>query len=51
MTLIIARLAQRLDITTTLTTIPRPVGLIVNRPEGGAPIRVATRHSMPVVYP
>lgn len=43
LTLIIARLAQRLDITPTTTTIPRPVGMVVNRPEGGVPAHVAKR--------
>ena len=43
LTLMIARLAQRLDVTATGTTVPRPVGLVVNRPAGGAPLRVAAR--------
>ncbi len=42
-TLIAARLAQRLDIEATATTLPRAVGLVVNRPEGGAPMRVRPR--------
>lgn len=36
LTLAIARLAQRLDLTATSAEIPRPVGLVVNRPAGGA---------------
>jgi cytochrome P450 len=36
LTLAIARLAQRLDVTATSAEIPRPVGLVVNRPTGGA---------------
>lgn len=40
LTLTIARLAQRLDVTATSTEIPRPFGLIVNRPTGGAVLRV-----------
>jgi cytochrome P450 len=43
LTLIIARLAQRLDLTATSTAIPRPVGMVVNRPEGGAPFHISPR--------
>jgi cytochrome P450 len=43
LTLIIARLAQRLDVRPTSSTIPRPVGMVVNRPAGGAPMRVSIR--------
>jgi len=43
LTLIISRVAQRLDIASTTTTIPRPVGMVVNRPEGGAPMTVSPR--------
>ena len=43
LTLIIARLAQRLDITADRTEKPRPVGMVVNRPRGGAPMRVSAR--------
>jgi cytochrome P450 len=43
LTLIIARLAQRLDVSTTSTQKPRPVGMVVNRPTGGAPMRVEVR--------
>jgi cytochrome P450 len=43
LTLIIARLAQRLDITAVRAEKPRPVGMVVNRPTGGAPMRVSAR--------
>lgn len=43
LTLIIARIAQRLDITSTASEIPRPIGMVVNRPAGGAPMRVSAR--------
>lgn len=43
LTLIIARVAQRLCITSIATEIPRPVGMVVNRPDGGAPMRVGAR--------
>jgi cytochrome P450 len=45
LTLIISRLAQRIDITTTRPDEPRPVGMVVNRPAGGTPLRVAARRS------
>lgn len=43
LTLIIARLAQRLDITAADQDKPRPVGMVVNRPTGGAPMQVSAR--------
>lgn len=43
LTLVISRLAQRLDIATTRDEKPRPVGMVVNRPSGGAPMRVSAR--------
>ena len=43
LTLIIARLAQRLDVQATAAQEPRPVGMVVNRPTGGAPMSVAAR--------
>ena len=43
LTLIIARLAQRLDITPVGGVVPRPVGMVVNRPEGGVPAVVSAR--------
>ena len=51
MTLIVSRLAQRLDVITTLATMPRPIGLIVNRPEGGAPLSVTARPTAHVANP
>ncbi len=41
--LILARIAQRLDLTPTSTVVPRPVGMVVNRPDGGVPVLVAPR--------
>jgi cytochrome P450 len=41
--LIIARLAQRLDIASKADAIPRPVGMVVNRPAGGALMLVSAR--------
>lgn len=43
LTLIIARLAQRLDIAAVTDQLPRPVGMVVNRPAGGAPMKVSAR--------
>ncbi len=43
LTLILARLAQRLDLEPTSPTKPRAVGMVVNRPEGGAPMRISSR--------
>ncbi len=43
LTLITSRLVQRLDITALAHELPRPVGMVVNRPTGGAPMRVSTR--------
>jgi cytochrome P450 len=45
LTLMISRLAQRLDITPTTSEVPRPVGMVVNRPTGGVPMQVALRPS------
>ena len=41
--LILSRFAQRLDVAAVSTQLPRAVGMVVNRPEGGAPMRVAVR--------
>jgi cytochrome P450 len=49
LTLAIARVAQRLDLTAVGSTVPRPVGMVVNRPLGGVPMRVAERARPPVV--
>jgi cytochrome P450 len=46
LTLIIARLAQRLDLTPTSNDVPHPVGMVVNRPRGGAPFEVAARQHL-----
>jgi cytochrome P450 len=43
LTLIIARMAQRLRLAPTSTTIPRPVGMVVNRLQGGVPMRITRR--------
>jgi cytochrome P450 len=43
LTLIISRMAQRLDLTLMTETVPRPVGMVVNRPKGGVPARVSPR--------
>ena len=37
LTLILAKLAQRLDITPNAADLPRPLGMVVNRPEGAHP--------------
>jgi cytochrome P450/NADPH-cytochrome P450 reductase len=43
LTIMIARFAQRLDVTPTRDAPPRPVGMVVNRPEGGVAMRVGAR--------
>lgn len=43
LTLLIARLAQRLDLRTDATEAPVPVGMVVNRPTGGVPLHVRVR--------
>lgn len=43
LTLIIARLAQRLDLRPTASEKPRAVGMVVNRPSGGTPMHVSAR--------
>jgi cytochrome P450 len=45
LTLIIARLAQRLDVRAVTRQKPRPVGMVVNRPSGGVPMLVSPRAS------
>jgi cytochrome P450 len=45
LTLIIARLAQRLDVRAVTLQKPRPVGMVVNRPSGGTPMLVSARAS------
>ena len=41
--LMIARFAQRLDLTPTSDVIPEPTGMVVNRPIGGAPFTIRSR--------
>ena len=43
LTLIISRIAQRLDLVPISGRMPKPVGMVVNRPEGGAPFRIRPR--------
>ena len=43
LTVLLARLAQRLDLTAATTTMPQPVGMVVNRPAGGVTMRVHER--------
>ena len=43
LTLMISRLAQRLDVTPLASEVPKPVGMVVNRPTGGVPMRVSLR--------
>ena len=43
LTLLISRLAQRLDVTPLGSEAPKPVGLVVNRPTGGVPMEVSIR--------
>jgi hypothetical protein len=47
LTLIISRLAQHLDITPTTPTMPEPVGMVVNRPQGGVTMQVSVRTQKP----
>ena len=42
--LLIARMAQRLDLTPISEEVPQPVGMVVNRPKGGAPFIITPRH-------
>jgi cytochrome P450 len=43
LTLIISRLAQRIDLSPVSSEVPAPVGMVVNRPSGGAPMHVEPR--------
>lgn len=43
LTLILARLVQHLDVEATATSEPDAVGMVVNRPSGGAPMLVSAR--------
>jgi cytochrome P450 len=51
LTLIVARLAQRIDIEPVDDQVPRAIGMVVNRPEGGAPMRVTPRVTRPPATP
>jgi cytochrome P450 len=42
--LLIARIAQRLDLTPITEEVPQPIGMVVNRPKGGAPFIITHRH-------
>jgi cytochrome P450 len=44
-TLVLARLAQRLAVTPTTGAVPAPVGMVVSRPCGGVPVRLAGRET------
>lgn len=43
LTLILARMAQRVDVDAVRAETPRPHGMVVNRPMGGVPARVTAR--------
>ncbi len=43
LTLMISRLAQRLDVTPLVAAAPKPIGMVVNRPTGGVPMQVSLR--------
>ena len=47
LTLMLARLAQRLMLQPTTKTLPEPVGMVVNRPSGGVPMLVVPRMGRP----
>jgi cytochrome P450 len=47
LTLIISRLAQRLVAVSSSPDVPRPVGMVVNRPTGGAVLHVTTLANEP----
>jgi enediyne biosynthesis protein E7 len=46
LTVMIARFAQRLDLEPTATQVPEPVGMVVNRPVGGAPFHIRKREAV-----
>jgi cytochrome P450 len=43
LTLVLARFAQRLDVSPSTDRVPAPAGMVVNRPTGGAPMHVTAR--------
>lgn len=51
LTLIISRLAQRLDISTAATNLPRPAGMVINRPADGVPMNVSIRPNRVIPRP
>ncbi len=51
LTLIISRLAQRLDLAPVSREVPDPVGMVVNRPTGGAPMYVEPRRGAGTAAP
>jgi hypothetical protein len=51
LTLAIARIAQRLDLRPIEPALPRAVGMVVNRPEGGARMSVGPRPVGRAVHP
>ena len=51
LTLILARIAQRVILTPTSTAVPDPAGVIVNRPSGGVPMHVRPRTNTDVGTP
>jgi cytochrome P450 len=46
LTLMVSRLAQRLVLVPTKSTVPEPVGVAVNQPDGGVPMQVRERTSL-----
>jgi len=48
LTILTARMAQRLDMHAATTVIPPPAGLVVSRPRGGTPMLLARRQPTPV---
>lgn len=43
LTLLVARIAQRLDLTPISSETPQPIGMVVNRPKGGATFVITPR--------
>jgi cytochrome P450 len=48
LTLIVARMAQRLDVSPSSRTVPPAEGLVVSAPRGGAPMRVIERRGVAI---
>ncbi len=51
LTLVVARLAQRVDAANPAAELPRPLGMIVNRPEGGTHLHVSARERAEGAHP